>query len=59
VTFVLQVGLSYDADSRRKPWATSSSDSRDPVRANGQLPPAAFRIRAAVAAVDDVEDEAI
>jgi hypothetical protein len=33
------------------PWVTS--------RARGQLPPAAFRIREAAAAVGEVEDEAV
>jgi hypothetical protein len=33
------------------PWVTD--------RARGQLPPAAFRIREAAAAVDEVEDEAV
>jgi NAD(P)H-dependent FMN reductase len=33
------------------------SDVLEAARAKGQLPPAAFRIRAAAAAVDEVEDE--
>lgn len=35
------------------------SDLLEAARANGQLPPAAFRISAAAAAADEVEDEAI
>jgi NAD(P)H-dependent FMN reductase len=35
------------------------SNVLEAARAKGQLPPAAFRIRAAAAAVDEVEDEAI
>ncbi len=36
-------------------WA----DVLAPARANGQLPPAAFRIQAAAAALNEVEDEAV
>jgi len=35
------------------------SDVLGAARAEGQLPPAAFRIRAAAAALDEVEDEAV
>jgi len=35
------------------------SDVLEAARAKGQLPPAAFRIREAAAAVDEVEDEAV
>jgi NAD(P)H-dependent FMN reductase len=35
------------------------SDVLEAARAKGELPPAAFRIRAAAAAVDEVEDEAV
>jgi NAD(P)H-dependent FMN reductase len=35
------------------------SEVLEKARATGQLPPAAFRIRAAAAAVNEVEDEAV
>ena len=35
------------------------SDVLEVARANGQLPPSAFRIQAAAAALDEVEDEAV
>ncbi len=35
------------------------SDVLEKARANGQLPPAAFRIQAAAAALNEVEDEAV
>jgi NAD(P)H-dependent FMN reductase len=35
------------------------SDVLEAARANGELPPAAFRIRAAAAAADEVEEEAV
>ena len=35
------------------------SEVLEPARANGQLPPAAFRIQAAAAALNEVEDEAV
>ncbi len=35
------------------------SDVLEKARADGQLPPAAFRIQAAVAALNEVEDEAV
>jgi hypothetical protein len=35
------------------------SDILEDARATNQLPPAAFRIRAAAAALDEIEDEAV
>jgi hypothetical protein len=35
------------------------SDVLEAARGQGQLPPAAFRIRAAAAALDEVEDEVV
>ena len=35
------------------------SDVLEAARAKGQLPPAVFRIRAAAAAVDELEEEAV
>ena len=66
-----QVAEAFDAEGRpRNPVAELSlgialddlkwwSEALEAARARGQLPPAAFRIRSAAAAVDEVEEEAV